>query len=41
MRSLNGWLQSHGLVAIMLAVLGIILTIATILVGGLYWAAAH
>jgi hypothetical protein len=41
MQSPNEWLQSHGLVAITLAVLGIILTISVILVGGLYWSAAH
>ncbi len=36
-RSLQSWLDSHGLGAIIAAVLGIILLLAVILVVGGYW----
>jgi hypothetical protein len=36
-RSLQNWLDSHGLGAIVAAVLGIILLLAVILVVGGYW----
>jgi hypothetical protein len=36
-RSLQNWLDSHGLGAIIAAVLGIILTLSVILVVGGYW----
>ncbi|MCR6735321.1 MAG: hypothetical protein NVV83_15150 [Afipia sp.] len=36
-RSLQNWLDSHGLGAIIAAVLGIIITLSVILVVGGYW----
>lgn len=38
-KALRGWLDSHGLLAISLAVLGVIVTIALVLVVGGFWLA--
>jgi hypothetical protein len=38
-KALRGWLEAHGLLAITAAVMGIIVTLAVILVvGGFWWA---
>lgn len=36
-KALNNWLDSHGLLAIIAAVLGVITTLSVILVVGGYW----
>ena len=36
-KALRGWLDSHGLLAITMAVLGIIVSLAVILVVGGFW----
>ena len=38
-KALRGWLESHGLLAITSAVMGIIVAIATVLVIGGFWLA--
>ena len=38
-KALRGWLDSHGLLAISLAVLGVIVTLALVLVVGGFWLA--
>ena len=38
-KAIRGWLDSHGLLAISLAVLGVIVTLALVLVVGGFWLA--